>query len=347
MTTPGGDERYLELRVGAMILVAVALLVTFILILGDWSIQSQKEIDVFFQNPGGLSGGTAVKVAGRKVGRITEITFLGQTGPRNPMTGLPALVRARITLDEEVYNAMRRDSNFYVTTKGVLGDPFLEIDPGVSPAPLDSNKPVFGIDPPRIDLFVADAFQLVKALNGLLDRNAESFDVIFQNGAKLMGAVAEDVDGGTSTGNQIDKILVGVEDLVGETRSLVTGAKEKYVDDPKVTRILDNLEALSGKLNREIDPLLAEIKEALAAVDRLSSTLGPEEQKKIRDSIAKLDKVMTRADRTLGGVEDMVNKIRRGEGTVGQIMQDEEIYDDLKELIRDIKQHPWKIIWED
>jgi phospholipid/cholesterol/gamma-HCH transport system substrate-binding protein len=347
MTTPGGDERYLELRVGAMILVAVALLVTFILILGDWSMKSQKEIDVFFQNPGGLSGGTAVKVAGRKVGRITEITFLGRTGPRNPITGLPALVRARVTLDEDVYDSMRRDSNFYVTTKGVLGDPFLEIDPGVSPAPLDSNKPVFGVDPPRIDLFVADAYQLVKALNGLLDRNAESLDVIFHNGAKLMGAVAETADGGASTGNQIEKILTGVEDLVRETRELVTGAKEKYVDDPKVARILDNLESLSGKLNREIDPLLKEIKDALASVDRLTGTIGPEEQRRIKEAIVKLDAVMTRADKTLAGVGDMVDRIRRGEGTVGQMMADEEIYDDLKELIRDIKQHPWKIIWED
>jgi len=32
---------------------------------------------------------------------------------------------------------------------------------------------------------------------------------------------------------------------------------------------------------------------------------------------------------------------------VGQMLSDEEIYDDLKELLRDIKQHPWKLIWEE
>ena len=39
--------------------------------------------------------------------------------------------------------------------------------------------------------------------------------------------------------------------------------------------------------------------------------------------------------------------IQRGKGTVGQMLQDQEIYDDIKELIRDIKRHPWKLIWED
>jgi phospholipid/cholesterol/gamma-HCH transport system substrate-binding protein len=43
----------------------------------------------------------------------------------------------------------------------------------------------------------------------------------------------------------------------------------------------------------------------------------------------------------------MVDKMSRGEGTVGALLQDEEVYDDLKELIRDLKRHPWKLIWED
>ncbi len=53
MNAPGSEERYLELRVGAMILVALAMLVTFILVLGDWSMKSKKEVAVYFQNPAG------------------------------------------------------------------------------------------------------------------------------------------------------------------------------------------------------------------------------------------------------------------------------------------------------
>lgn len=346
MTGKGSDERLLELKVGALVLVALALLVTFILILGDWTLESQKDISVHFQNPGGLTPGASVKVAGRKVGTIREMTFLGQTGPRNPLTGVPALVRARISVNEDVADALREDVKFYVTSKGVLGDPFLEIEPGLETAPMDPEKPMFGIDPPRLDLFVADAYELVKALNGLIARNSKNLDNILGGGARIMGAVESLVDGGVES-ERFEGIIGNMEGLLKETRELVTGAKTRYVDDPKVERILRNVDSLTSTLDKEIDPLLKEVKTAIASVNRLSQTIGPDEQKKIKEAIAKLDGIMTRTDRMVVSVKQMVDRVRHGEGTVGQLMTDEEIYDDLKELIRDIKKHPWKIIWQE
>ena len=75
--------------------------------------------------------------------------------------------------------------------------------------------------------------------------------------------------------------------------------------------------------------------------------LGPEEQKSLKDALLRLDDIAARADTALADVNGLVGKMKNGEGTVGQMLQDEEIYDDLKELIRDLKQHPWKLIWED
>jgi phospholipid/cholesterol/gamma-HCH transport system substrate-binding protein len=303
---------------------------------------------VYFQNPGGLSPGAAVKVAGHKVGTITEMTYLGQTGPRHPTTLRPTLVRTRIEVDEDDVETFRADVKFYITMKGVLGDPFMEIDPGVSPKPFDPKQPLFGTDPPRLDVFLADAAELVTALNELLRRNAGNLDGILGGGARLIGGLDELVsDGGTADRARISRVADNLEGLLADTRGLVQGAKEKYVDDPGVARTLDNMEEISAKLNREIDPMLKDVREALVVVDRLGDTLGPEEQKSIKDALNRLDDIAVRADSTLAKVDGMVDKVRRGEGTAGQLLADEEIYDDLKELIRDIKHHPWKLIWED
>ncbi len=346
MNAPGSEERQLEIKVGAMVLVALILLIAFILILGDWSLESQKKVEVFFENPGGLIGGSAVKVAGRKIGTIEEMTFVGQNGPKHPATHRPTLVRVRISINEDVIASLKNDARFYVTTKGMLGDPFLEIDPGLSPTKMNVEKPIFGVDPPRFDLLLADAYELIRGLNRLLVRNADNLDQLLGTGARLMGAVEKMVDGGVQTA-RVDRILDGVENLLGETRSLVKGTREKYVDDPKITRILSNFESLSFKLNRDIDPLLKEVREALAALERLSGTIGPEEQQRIKQAIAKLDGIMTRTSKTMVSVDGIIERIRKGDGTIGQMLNDEEIYDDIKELIRDIKKHPWKIIWED
>ncbi|MCK9460884.1 MAG: MlaD family protein [Proteobacteria bacterium] len=348
MTAGGRDERHLELKVGAMILVALVLLVTFVLILGDWSFGSRTRIDVYFQNPGGLAPGAAVKVAGRKVGTITEMTYLGQTGPLHPTTLRPALVRTLIEIEEDVAETFRSDARFYITTKGLLGDPFMEIDPGVAPTPFAQGQKAFGTDPPRLDLFLADAAELITALNELLRRNAGNLDQVLGSGARLLGGVDQMLsDGGTADKARVGRIADNLEGLLTDTRGLVQGAREKYVDDPGVARTLDNMEEISAKLNREIDPLIKDVREALVVVDRLGDTLGPEEQKSIKDALNRLDDIAVRADNTLASVDGMVQKIRRGEGTAGQLLSDEEIYDDLKELIRDIKHHPWKLIWED
>jgi phospholipid/cholesterol/gamma-HCH transport system substrate-binding protein len=114
-----------------------------------------------------------------------------------------------------------------------------------------------------------------------------------------------------------------------------------------VERSLDNLESLSRKLDRDLEPLLADVRRALEAVDRLGEVLGPEEQAALKDALGRLDDIARRADGALTKVDGMVDRMRKGEGTVGQLLGDEELYDDLKELIRDLKRHPWKLIWQD
>ncbi len=348
MSFRGSEEKHLELKVGAMILVAIVLLITFVLLLGDFSLKKKKELSVYFQNPGGLSPGAPVKVTGRKAGNITAMTFLGRSGPKDPVTQKPALVKVIIEIEEELHDALRADAKFYITTKGMLGDPFMEIDPGAIGEKHRADVPLFGVNPPRLDLFIADTYELIRGLNGLIERNAAHLDLLLGGSAKLVGALGEavDSDAGVSLPG-INKLTDNVNGLVDDSRDLVAGVREKYVDNPEILRTFRSMNLLAAKLNKEITPLLADVREALASVEALGDTLGPEDRKRVRSAIRKLDALATRADKIAARADRIMARIESGEGTVGQMMQDEEIYDDLKELIRDIKRHPWKLIWED
>jgi phospholipid/cholesterol/gamma-HCH transport system substrate-binding protein len=342
------DEKHLEFKVGAVILSAVVLLITFILLLSDFSFKSKKELHVYFKNPGGLSPGAAVKVAGRKAGTVEEMTFMGLSGPQNPLDKKPALVKVMIEIEEDLFQSLRSDARFYITTKGVLGDPFLEIDPGAANQAYDEKTPLFGVDPPRIDLFIADTYELIQGLNGVLDRNAGNLDAILGGGARLVGTVdhAFEADGGVDMG-RVNTVFDNVDALVADTRNLVNGVNKRFVEDPGVAHTLKNMESLTTKLNTEIGPLLSEIRSALLEMKRVAGTFGPEEQRRIKSAIAKLDDVSSRTDKLISRGDAIVSRLERGEGTVGRLLEDDEIYDDLKELIRDIKRHPWKIIWQD
>jgi phospholipid/cholesterol/gamma-HCH transport system substrate-binding protein len=42
-----------------------------------------------------------------------------------------------------------------------------------------------------------------------------------------------------------------------------------------------------------------------------------------------------------------VSHIKKGQGTIGGFVMDEEIYDDVQEMIRDLKHNPWKFLWRE
>ncbi len=350
MAAGNRDERRLELKVGAMILVALAILVAFVLIVSDISFAKTEQLDIYFHNPGGLSPGVAVKVAGRKVGKVTEMTYMGLNGPNNPLTGRPALVRVRMEVEKTVFDTLRSDAHFYITSKGVLGDPFLEIDPGVAEAPVSRSDKLFGTDPPRLDLFLADAAELVRALNRLLVTNADSLDRLIKGTSNLVTVADAFVNGDNDADGskaRFVRILENMEQLTVDTQTLIKNVNEKYVDNPDVLKTVQHLKSVSAKLDGELSPLMSDVRNTLAMLNRVGETIGPEEQEAIRQSLMRLDRVTHRADAALVRVDAMIERLQQGKGTVGQLLQDEEIYDDLKELLRDIKHHPWKLIWED
>ena len=133
------QERSIEVKVGALILVSMGILGAFILVMGGLSFEKTFTVYVDFDNPGGLQPGAAVRVAGVKVGSVKALEFLG--GKIDPKSGRHVLVRADVSIEQRVNDAIHDDADFYVTTQGVLGEQFMAIDPGTPEHPSYSRAP--------------------------------------------------------------------------------------------------------------------------------------------------------------------------------------------------------------
>ena len=48
---------------------------------------------------------------------------------------------------------------------------------------------------------------------------------------------------------------------------------------------------------------------------------------------------------TLEGISLIVDNIKRGNGTVGKLLYDQRIFDDLQDLTSDLKANPWKLLY--
>jgi phospholipid/cholesterol/gamma-HCH transport system substrate-binding protein len=94
--------------------------------------------------------------------------------------------------------------------------------------------------------------------------------------------------------------------------------------------------------------MLADAREALANLNRLSATVGDaKEQEKIRRALGDVAQLAERANATAADAQAIVAHIKKGKGTIGALVMDEEIYDDMQEMIRDLKHNPWKFLWRE
>ncbi len=339
-----GEPRSIEVKVGALILVSLVILGGFILVMGGLSFEKTFPLYVDFDNPGALQSGAAVRIAGVKVGSVRELQFLG--GKLDPKTGHRVLVRAQLAVEQRVHDSIHDDADFYVTAQGVLGEQFLAIEPGSPDRPaLAEGAIVKGIDPPRLDLFLAKAYELLDTTVNGIKNNRELLSDIATNTAGLLRGLNVLV---TDNRERINRIVANVEETTSEAKTLTHDARVNYVDNPKITRTIDNIEQLTTQIRADSGPMLKDAREALANVNRMSATVGdPQQQEKIRKAIGQIAELAERANATAADAQAIVTHIKKGEGSIGGFVMDEEIYDDVQELVRDLKHNPWKMLWRE
>jgi phospholipid/cholesterol/gamma-HCH transport system substrate-binding protein len=336
-------ERSIEVKVGVLILVSLGILVAFVALMGGLSFERMFTVYVDFDNPGGLQGGAPVRIAGVKVGAVKELAFLG--GKVDPKTGRRTLVRAKLAIEEKVRPAIHDNADFYVTTQGVLGEQYLAIDPGTGERPiLAEDTIVKGIDPPRIDLFLAKAYDLLDTTVSGIRNNKELIGEIAMNTSGLLKGVNEAL---RDNRPRIDRIVQNVETLSSESDDLVRDARKQYVDNPKIQRTIDNIDHLSTDVQRDSAPLLKDAREAMANLNHIAATVGDDgEQAKLKKALSDVAELAARANATVADAQTIVAHMKKGEGTVGAFVMDEAVYDDVQEMIRDLKHNPWKFLWK-
>jgi phospholipid/cholesterol/gamma-HCH transport system substrate-binding protein len=326
-----------------LIIVALVLLGGFVVVMGGLSLQPTFTIFVDFENPGGLQSGAPVRISGVRVGRVGEVQFRG--GELDPKTReLTPPIRIVTEIESRYQRAIHRNARFYVTSQGVLGEMFLAIEPG-SPelGVLEDGAVVRGISPPRLDLLLAEGYELLhKAYLGIAENEQqikETFDGLHQT-LRGTGALFD------KHRDRLDTIVGNVEKLTEQANATLAAARERYVDGPQATRIMNNVERGTTALGQDLPPLLRDGRDTLTSARRLTDALADEQQlARYRSILQDLGQAAENARLAAGDAQRLMHHVKRGEGTIGGLMMDEAIYDDLQEMLRDLKHNPWKFFW--
>ncbi len=337
------QHRSIEVKVGILILVALGLLASFIVVMGGLSFEPTYRVNVDFANPGGLKAGAPVRLAGVRVGKVSAIEFRG-TDPQAASGGM--LIRVVTELEAQYKGAIYENSKWFVSTQGVLGEFFLAVDPGTpDQPPLQDGAVVNGVSPPRLDLLLSEAYELLHHAYVGITQNEEKLRETFDGLHRTLKGSGHFFDRNT---DKLDNLVDNVESLSVQANETMVSAREVYVDNPKIRRIINNVDRTTAALNEDVPPLLKDSRQMVGDISRLTAALGSEEQvKRYRRITEDAVTVAGNAKIATADAKRMLADVKAGKGTLGAMMTDERLYDDLQELLRDLKHNPWKLFWRE
>lgn len=340
------QETAIEVKVGALVLFSLALLAAFIIVLGDISFDDGYTIYVDFDNAQGLKPGADVAISGIKAGRVSTLQFMG--GNYDEEVKRRVQVRAHVVIEPDMAYAVRKTSKFYITTQGVLGEKYIEVvtpDPGAEE--IKEGIKLQGEELPRLDELLAKGSQL---LDGLADALSSGEVPISKLVKDLDNFIVHTDDLIVGNRDKIDRIITNVETMSTDGVETVEGLRDGIGDGEDIAATLANARALTARLNRDAGPLL---QKSMSTLDRVESAVGTvddivtRKQPQIEGTIDNVYAASKDINATTTDVRTVVADIRAGKGSIGALLTDEEIYDDLKELMRELKRRPWKIIWKE
>lgn len=337
-------DRGTEFKVGLLILVGLVVFAGFIFLLGNFSFRSGYTLHVDYDFSGNIQPGAPVKVSGIKVGKVEEVAFLA--GKVDPATGRRVQVRLDVWVEDRIRDAVRQDAEFFINTSGVLGEQYLEIVPGDDYArpPLGEGATVRGVDPPRTDLIIARLYVVLDSLSSVLTDERDFIRNLLVNGAGVVGELNTLL---AENRAELGALIASGGDLAGQA-AITLGKVNQGLDDPAVIgRAVRHADAVLVSANSALTDLNPPARSLLGELTRVARSITDE---RIERTIRVADGAVGatgKATRLIENVDGMVGDLRKGKGTAGALLVREEVYADLREMIRDLKRNPWKFFWKE
>lgn len=327
----------LRLTLGAATAVMLLVVIGVALLAADRSLGESVTVHMMVHRPGVLHTGAMVRVAGEQVGEVVAIRGLPAANPASDEPTVDIELRLRKQLAGRIYD----NSTFLPVNPTVLAEALIEIGPpadGAAPgAPVTSEVRVRGVDPADIDQLLRKVYVSIE----LTLEQARELSSEWTEMTAALGALSERLSASLPT----EEVL----------RVQVQGAAARHSIEQLLLTLrageVDKLPALARQLEQSVTPLGRELRrlgaegEILAARAReLGQALGPAQQADVRRAVAQLRAAMAAGEQLEADGRLLIRYFDSGRGTLGGFNKDLQIFDELKETGRILKQKSWRLL---
>lgn len=316
---------------GALLAVAALAAAAVVLLVREEG-EDGRRVDVVFDSARGIRSGSAVKVAGARVGEVREIRLTPQRR---------ALVELRLDAGTAV-PAFRADARCAIRPEGLIAESFVRCEPGTPGAPLlrgaDGRPPTLPVGRTSRPVALADLLNLWSLptgerarvllvqlglglggrgddLRAILDRSLPSLAA----GRRLLAAVDRQRDGLRRAVDQTGTAAA----VLADRRATLTELSRS--GSAVAARVARQRRPLAAGVRR-LPPLLAQAGPALRDLDRLTGASGPllEAAQESAPGIVRLTRragpLARRARAAIDDLDGPLGRIRRSTTTLAPLL---------------------------
>lgn len=336
------EERSLEVKVGVLVLLGLVGVLGLLWLMGELSFSHGVEFGVRFAHTGNVVKGAPVKLGGVRVGRVARIEL--QPGFRSE-TGVPEPVVMHLDVDPRTAAALHTDAAAVVATQGPLGEAYLELDPGSPGTPkAPPGAMLRGKEPFRLDQVLSRVGTLLESTARSLERNPEAIPRLIDS----LGKLTERIDQALQQNPQaIGDLLANLSATAKELHGLAAHANASFAPGGDGAKLLSDAAASARVLRTDLPGLTRDAKISLRGLAAVTSQLTPEDGEKLKQAIAHYSEAGDHLDQIAARADKILAEIDAGQGSLGGLLKDPKIYQDVKDLVAELKKHPWRILWKD
>ncbi len=311
-----------NLKVGLFVLIALAIFGIFVFFLGGEEnfFRRTYVIQTSFTNVAGLAEGAAVRLSGLKIGGVKEILF-----PEEPGKNFILVV---MEVTEEGMRRIGPDAVATIRTEGLLGDKYIEILRGSKEPPkeIPDTLQISSYTPPQLESLLGQSEELVDNIISI----SKSLDEI----VKAFGK-EENIENISRTIASVRKSVEAVEKERGVLHALIYGKKDKSAKgfegtldkfDESVTALNDLLKDVR-KQEGIINALIYD-EELAQKLDQTVTNINSAVQ-----AISSESGILPDLKETVSNFRDISERLEGGEGTIGALINDPTLYDNLKGVL--------------
>lgn len=353
-------RRSREVKVGLVILTAVAVLAVGVFVIGDKNnlFSRKNEYYILFSSVSGLKPGSPVQLNGVDVGTVQKVIL-----PQNPRL---EQIEVWIDVDRRYAERIRGGpqlpasgglnppSEARIKTLGLLGDKFIELSSGAPEYPLiPSGGQIPAAQPTNVDALIASGEDV---MDNVVEISASLSTILarMERGEGLLGELTTDSDSGRrlkesliGTAETLQRIADKIETGEGPLPRLLNdrqmadrlassidrfdslmvqaqsgpGLLPGLLNDPASKETFDETLATLNQMARDLQGFTADLETSDALLPRLVN-----DEDYGREITGKVNEIVDR-------LNEISLKLSRGDGTAAKLINDPQIYDAVNDVI--------------